>query len=392
MGSLIAFRLIFARISLAAFPSGLLLRLLGGLTFFVLAARAQSPAPAFNPAPLTLAIPESGAKPADETGPTDTPQDAAVFEAIGREVAGIFAKCKDAVVRIQATDVYGPHAGTGFFIDPMGTIYTHYAVAGRSWDLTVEFGSKRYPAECLLADPRSGVALLHIQAPRTPFLPIGRSQDIHVASPVVTIGYPMDLPACPSFGLVAGLDQEFAGRFLTTTHIRANVPVQAGEQGAPVMNANGEVIGILVCRLEFGASCLALPIQAAEKVRADYLRFGQPRPGWIGVTVQPVGGDPNGEVEVSDLAEDTPAANSGLKAGDILEQVGNTPIHKFGDLRDASFYLTADEMVAITVRRGDQQITVRALAIDEPGTTLPMPHPPRDIFNSSPRVALPNAK
>ena len=46
----------------------------------------------------------------------------------------IFAKCKDAVVRIEATDLYGPHEGTGFFIDPAGTIYTHYSVAGRSWD------------------------------------------------------------------------------------------------------------------------------------------------------------------------------------------------------------------------------------------------------------------
>jgi S1-C subfamily serine protease len=330
--------------------------------------------------------------PADENKAPESHSDAAVFESISREVGGIFAKCKDAVVRIQGCDRYGPHAGTGFFIDPAGTIYTHYGVAGHSWNLTVEFASKRYPAECLLADPRSGVALLRIHAAQTPFLTLGHSQDVQVASPVVTIGYPMDLPACPNFGLVAGLDQKFDGNYLTTTHIRANVPVQSGEQGAPVLDSSGKVIGILACQLDYGASCLALPIQAAEKVRADYLRFGEARPGWIGVTVQPVGDNPDGEVQVAQLDDDTPAANSGLKTGDILVRVGATPIHKFGDLRDASFYLTADEMVPITVRRGDQQITVKALAIDLPGAGPLISRSPRDIFSSSPRVALPNAK
>ena len=87
-----------------------------------------------------------------------------MFQAISGEVAGIFAKCKDAVVRIQAVDCYGMTAGTGFFIDPNGTIYTNYSVVGRSWNVTVEFADKRYPAHLLMADPRSGVTMLKIEA------------------------------------------------------------------------------------------------------------------------------------------------------------------------------------------------------------------------------------
>jgi serine protease Do len=390
MGSPTAFNLVRWRVPSTATPSGFLVPLLGGLCLVFSAAHGQSAALATpDPAPTA---PEQKQLPDGEIKPSDSHSDAAVFESISREVGGIFAKCKDAVVRIQGCDRYGQHAGTGFFIDPAGTIYTHYAVAGRSWNLTVEFASKRYPAECLLADPRSGVALLRIQAAPTPFLPIGNSQELRVASPVVTIGYPMDLPASPSFGLVAGLDQKFDGSYLATTHIHANVPVQSGEQGSPMLDSSGKVVGILDCRLDYGASCLALPIQAAEKVRADYLRFGEARPGWIGVTVQPVGDDPDGEVQVAQLAEDTPAAHSGLQPGDILVRVGTTPIHRFGDLRDASFYLTADEMVPITVRRGNEQITVRARAVDPPDAIVPLPHPPKDIFNGSPRVALPNAR
>ena len=312
------------------------------------------------------------------------------FQAISREVQAIFNKGKGAVVRIEATDAYGPHDGTGFFIDPAGTIYTHYSVAGRSWNLLVEFAGKKYPATCLLADPRSGVTLLNIHAGQTPFLPIGRSSDLKMASAVVAIGYPMDKPESATFGLVAGFDQKFFDRYMPVTHIRANVPVQNGESGAPLLNANGEVVGILTCQLDFGAVCLSLPIQAAEKVRADYLRFGRTRPGWIGVTAKPVSGnDEDSEITVEGLADGSPATDSGLLVGDTLLRVGNTPIHRFADLRDASFYLTADEAVPIMVEREGKEILVSVRAADPPGESMSLP-PARDAKASGLTLTVPD--
>ena len=52
------------------------------------------------------------------------------------------------------------------------------------------------------------------------------------------------------------------------------MPVHDGEQGSPILNAKGEVVGILDLVYDYGAVCLGLPIQAAEKVRADYMRYG----------------------------------------------------------------------------------------------------------------------
>ncbi len=329
------------------------------------------------------------AQQASPASATPDPEPAAVFQAISGEVANIFAKAKGAVVRIQAVDSYGTHAGTGFFIDPAGTIYTHYSVAGRSWNLTVEFADKKYPARCLLADPRSGVTILRIEAGPTPFLPLGNSADLKVASPVVAIGYPMDLPESPTFGLVAGFDQKFFDHYLPTTHIRANVPVQSGEQGAPLLNEKGQVVGILDCQYDYGAVCLGLPIQAAEKVRADYLHYGVPRPGWIGVNARASDDDEeHGVVQINGLAEDSPAANCGLQDGDVLLRVGQKDIHKFGDLRDASFFLTADESVPITVRRGDKEVTVKVEAADPPGSPL-VAAPPKDS-DGGVKLALPN--
>src|SRR5215468_12587432 len=84
------------------------------------------------------------------------------LSSISTEVKRVFDQAKNAVVRIQAEDEHGRLAGTGFFIDPTGTIMTAYAVGGESQDIIVEFGPNRYPAERLVADPRSGVAILRV--------------------------------------------------------------------------------------------------------------------------------------------------------------------------------------------------------------------------------------
>ena len=321
-------------------------------------------------------------------------QQKAVFKAIEDEVSDIFGKCKGAVVRIEATDPLERRGGTGFFIDPSGTIYTSYTVAGRSWNLTVEHADKKYPARCLLADARSGVMILKIDAAApTPFLPLGHSDELRVASPVVAIGYPMDSPASPTFGLVAGFDQKCPGGFLPTTHIRANMPVRPGQAGAPLLNERGEVVGILAYHLDFGAVCLALPIRAAEKVRADFMRFGRVSQGWVGMTAKPSDGDVEHDpVKVVGIVPDAPAAVAGLQVGDIITKVGRSPIHHMTDLWDATFFLTAFEKVPITVVRGEQEMTLEVRTASTPGLApLPdRPTPDSDIEGGT-RLALPNA-
>ncbi|MDQ3198026.1 MAG: S1C family serine protease, partial [Verrucomicrobiota bacterium] len=90
--------------------------------------------------------------------------------AISREVKAIFERCGSAVVKIHAVDEHSELSGTGFFVDPTGTIYTSYSVGGEADDFTVLFEGKKYHARQLMADLRSGIAPLKIDA-ATPFLP-----------------------------------------------------------------------------------------------------------------------------------------------------------------------------------------------------------------------------
>jgi S1-C subfamily serine protease len=291
---------------------------------------------------------------------------------ISRQVKDVFERVAKAVVKIHGVDEHCEISGTGFFVDPTGTLYTSYTVGGEAENFTVEFEGKKYPARQILADIRSGMAMLKVDI-ATPALPIGKSEQLEVATPVITIGYPLDLPETPSFGMIAGFDRKYLGRYFSTTHLRVNLPTQRGEAGSPLLNLQGEVVGILVSSLENNSACYALPIEAAEKIRADFVRFGEARHGWIGINVSEAETSVEGSrAEMTKILEGTPAADSGIKAGDILLQVGRKRVREPEDVLDASFFITAGESVPITVMRGNEKLIFSVQADFHPASQ----HPP----------------
>lgn len=297
-------------------------------------------------------------------------------DTISHEVKEIFGRCRTAVVKVRGVDDHSEIAGTGFFVDPTGILFTAYSVGGEGSNFTVEFNGKKMPAHQLVADIRSGVAMLKVDI-NSPMLPIGRSSDLEVTAPIVTIGFPLDLPQTPSFGMVAGFDRKYLGRYFTTTHLRVNLPTQRGEAGAPLLNMQGEVVGIVVSSLENNSSCYALPIEAAEKIRGDYVRFGEVRHGWIGINVAEAAEEKDGSrAEMTQILEGTPAADSGVKMGDMLLKVGNKDIHQPDDVIDASFFISAGDTVPITVLRDGQKIVFDIQAGFHPNT------PPHSIAAS----------
>lgn len=291
--------------------------------------------------------------------------------AISREVKEIFDRSAKAVVKIRGFDKHSKLVGTGFFVDAMGTLYTSFSVGADADDFTVELDGKEIPARQVVGDRRSGLAILKVDVP-TPALPIGRSQDLEVATPVLTVGFPLDLPQTPSFGMIAGFDRKLLGRYFSTTHLRINLPTQRGEAGAPLLNFKGEVVGILVSSVNNSAACYALPIDAAEKIRSDFVRFGEVRHGWVGINVAPAPAEVEGSrAQFTEIMPGTPAAESGAKTGDILLEVGRTKVRQPEDVIDASFFITAGDVVPITVQRGDERMTFTVEADFHPAAQRP---------------------
>ncbi|MFZ9873752.1 MAG: S1C family serine protease [Candidatus Methylacidiphilales bacterium] len=295
----------------------------------------------------------------DEPSSAATAPASGVFDKIASEVSGVYQKAAPAVVRIRASDGPEQLSGTGFFVDNQGTILTAYAVVGQAKEATVETGGRTYTAKVLGRDPRSGVALMKIKAGETPFLLFGESGHLRPASAVVSVAFPYDLKAEPTFGLVAGFDVKYLTRFFATTHIRANLPIKPGQIGGPLLDSQGKVVGILMLEIDEGKACYALPVEAAAKVAADIERFGEPRHGWMGVGVMPDRSRPErgAPVFVDRLYKGTPAEKSGLKAGDEVLTIGERPVREPSDVLDSAFFASVGEKVPVKVRRNGKEQT-----------------------------------
>ncbi|MEO6054669.1 MAG: S1C family serine protease [Chthoniobacterales bacterium] len=283
--------------------------------------------------------------------------DSAIEQLVDR-VRDVYMQNKDAVVRIIAKDQYGKLSGTGFFTDPSGTIYTLAAIIDGAREVEVYHRDKVYSARILASDPRSGIAILKVDATMMPFLPTKGGNALEIASPVIAIGYPMDLPSSPTFGIVAGFDRKYFTQYFNTTHIRANLPVQQGQGGSPVMNIDGKVIGIVDSCINGGTGCYILPIEAVEKIHSDFMRFGSIKHGWIGVHVEDTEPVKGSTARIVDMDINSPANGSGLQSGDMLVRIGSTKISCAEDIVDASYFLTAGDVTPIVVWRNGKEYTV----------------------------------
>lgn len=290
-----------------------------------------------------------------------------VAESLSCEVRQVFDQAKGAVVKVEGSDKTGVLCGTGFFIDPNGTLLTSYSVGGESRDLAVILPDRhKVTARCLVADARAGIAILKADGvpAGTPFLPLASGSLPSIATPVITVAYPMDMPVTPSFGFVSGLDLKYLGRCFATNHIRASVPVQRGQGGAPLLNMQGEVIGLIISSIDNGSACFAVPMAAVEKIRRDYDRYGAVKPGWLGVAVRAVDCDGGEVAEVERVEPNSPAQKSGVRDGDRIVRIGDQPIHCPEDVLNASFFLTAGEKVALTVLRDGKEVELSPRAAD----------------------------
>jgi S1-C subfamily serine protease len=114
-----------------------------------------------------------------------------------------------------------------------------------------------------------------------------------------------------------------------------------------------------------------VPVEAAEKLRSDFVRFGEARHGWVGINVSEAPAPVEGSrAEMTQIERSSPAANSGIKPGDILLQVGQRKVTQPEDVPDASFFITAGDVVPITVVRGNQKMTFNVQATLHPRQLL----------------------
>jgi serine protease Do len=349
------------------------------------AASAPKSTSSSRPAPATTA--KTAAKSADSR---KTTQPSSAIDSVGREVSSLFEKARASLVRVRCEGDNVTLAGTGFFIDEQGTILTAAAIFPQNSYTTVEINGEWIEAKLLGLDRRSGVALLQVVKGLTPFLIPGKSSELKTGLSVVAMGFPRNLPAAPGFGIIGGFDFQYLNRFFPTTHLRINVPVAPGQVGGPVLNSKGEVIGMIVTAIDEGRAAYALPIEAAEKIVADFKKFGVAKHGWVGVGVKETAGAKDPGVQISQLFENTPAAASGLQPGDTVLKIGNRPITCPSDIIDAAYFSRVGEETSVTVRRNGKTLVYKFNVQERPGMVPAVaPDPTQPRIETTPPVIAP---
>ncbi|MFM8364525.1 MAG: trypsin-like peptidase domain-containing protein, partial [Verrucomicrobiota bacterium] len=146
-------------------------------------------------------------------------QESPVAGMIQKEIQRLFEQHRQAVVRVRASDDLGIRFGSGFFVDPAGTVYTHAGVVLKAHDVVVNFQGRSIPAKVVASDTRTGIALLKTDC-TSPFIPLGNSDLVEISAPFLAIGFPGDQEASPAIGLMAGRDFHQNGRQFSTSHLR----------------------------------------------------------------------------------------------------------------------------------------------------------------------------
>lgn len=258
--------------------------------------------------------------------------------------------------------------GSGFIISKDGYILTNAHVVDGADEIVVRLNDRReLKAELVGADAKTDVALLKVDATDLPTLNIGDSEQLEVGEWVAAIGSPFGFDHSVTSGIVSAINRTLPSDAYVP-FIQTDVAINPGNSGGPLFNLDGEVVGInsqIFTRSGgFMGLSFAIPINVAMDI-ADQLRTeGRVSRGWLGVVIQPVsqdlaesfGLDGARGALIADVASDSPAAEAGLQAGDIILSVNGEPVERSTTLPRLIGRVSPGEDIELKVLRDGERI------------------------------------
>ena len=277
--------------------------------------------------------------------------------------------------------------GSGVIIDPDGYVLTNEHVVADAEKITVTLTDGReFTGTVKGKDPRSDLAVIKIDAKKLTAAPLGDSATVHTGQWAIALGNPFGLmgvgPSVRALGaeptLTVGVISALNRQLPRTSRydrdysdlIQTDAAINPGNSGGPLLNLQGEVIGINVAILTssrgFEGIGFAIPINKAKGVLDELIAGHKVIYGWLGIQIQDITEDVAGYYGLSErdgvlvyqVLPDSPASKAGIKDGDIIKSFNNQPIHHSRELIDRVSGTKAGSKVGLEILRDGKTQTV----------------------------------
>jgi serine protease Do len=263
--------------------------------------------------------------------------------------------------------------GSGVIIGTNGYILTNNHVVDGATDIKVDLRDRReFQAHVVGRDVKTDIAVLKIDANNLPAIPMGDSSKVQVGDLVFAVGDPFGVGQTVTMGIVSATGRANLGIEEYEDFIQTDAPINPGNSGGALIDARGELIGLNTAILSRSGGSqgigFAIPVNLARHDMDEIVANGHVIRGWLGATIQDVtpsmakafGMETPGGVLVADVSPNSPAAEAGLKPGDIVMSMNGQPIADSSSLRLQVSESAPGTSIPMTVRRDSSTINVTA--------------------------------
>jgi serine protease DegQ len=261
--------------------------------------------------------------------------------------------------------------GSGVIVSPEGYLLTNHHVVRGADSIEVRLADgRRALARLIGSDPETDLAVLKLDLPALPVVALGDAGALRVGDPVLAIGNPFNVGQTVTAGIVSALGR--TGLQLSTyeNFIQTDAAINPGNSGGALVDGQGHLVGINTAIFSKSGGSLgigfAIPVNTARDVLDALVRDGIVARGWLGV--EPADLTPefiesfklpvHQGALIAGVLQDGPAGRAGLKPGDVVLKLGDTPVTGTTQLLAAVAAVKPGEKVDLTVQRGAQTLTL----------------------------------
>lgn len=264
--------------------------------------------------------------------------------------------------------------GSGVIVSKQGLILTNHHVIASADAIEIAIADgRKLPAVIVGTDPESDLALLKVQENNLPFITFARSDDLNVGDIVLAIGNPFGVGQTITQGIVSALGRNHLGINTYENFIQTDASINPGNSGGALINIAGDLVGInsAIYSRDGGSMGIgfAIPASIAKQVMEQIANEGSVTRGWVGVEAQNLTPDladsfsskTTAGALIASVLPNSPAANAGLKAGDILLAINGQPVINSASMLNLIAVLEPRKNAKLSVLRDGKKMDINIL-------------------------------